>query len=142
MTGRRILALVALACVALAATACGGATSSATSATASSSVKEDATVHTERTTTIDVAAGEAFTIQLPINPSTGYRWEADKPPTWTLVSHEILKPASSGDLVGQPSTEQWVYSVDAAGASTIDFSLFAPGGTAPEKSVTFSVTAR
>lgn len=155
-------ALVAL--LALAVTACGGSSSTTTATQTVTETQAQTqqqtqqqqtqqntdqqqngsnggTVYTEDNTTINVTTGDSFTIQLPVNPSTGYHWETSLPMGYVQVSDDILKPADQGNIVGQGTAEQWVFSADTAGTATIDFSLFAPGGTQPEKSVTFTVNA-
>lgn len=159
----RLISFAALAALlALAVTGCGGSSSTTTATQTVTETQTQTqqqtetqqntdqgqttssnggTVYTEDNTTINVTTGDSFTIQLPINPSTGYHWETSLPMGYVQVSDEILKPADQGNIVGQGTAEQWVFSADTAGTATIDFSLFAPGGTQPEKSVTFTVNA-
>ena len=92
-------------------------------------------------TTTNVKAGDSFTIELPINPSTGYRWQVDLPMGYVQVSDEILEPDDAGNIVGQGTAERWVFSADTPGTATIDFKLLPPGSDTPEQSVTFTVTA-
>ncbi|MGI9117173.1 MAG: protease inhibitor I42 family protein [Gaiellales bacterium] len=163
MTPLRPIALAALLIAGLALAACGGSSSSPTTATQTvtetqtqtqqatetqstegggSTQGEATTVYTEGRTDINVATGDAFTIQLPINPSTGYTWVPNVPMGYVQVSDEILKPAQDGNMVGQGSTEQWVFSADTPGTGTITFDLTPPGsGAKAEKTVTFTVNA-
>lgn len=98
-------------------------------------------VYTEDSTRISVQTGDSFTIELPVNPSTGYRWQVDLPMGYVQVSDEILQPEDAGNAVGQGTTERWVFSADTQGTATIDFKLLPPGSDTPEKTVTFTVDA-
>jgi inhibitor of cysteine peptidase len=162
----RLLAVaLTVSLIALALTACGGSSSTTTATqtvtetqTQTQQQTQDQTqtqqtqeqtqtggnggkVYTQDNTTVNVATGDSFTIQLPINPSTGYHWEVDLPMGYVQVSDDILQPEDQGNIVGQGTAEQWVFSADTPGTGTIDFSLFAPGGTQPKQSVTFTVNA-
>ena len=64
------------------------------------------TVLDERQREARVSVGTTFAIQLPVNPSTGYRWEADLPMGYVQVSDEIAP--TDGDAVGQPTMQTWV----------------------------------
>lgn len=142
--------------------ACGG--SSSTTATVTTTAMETATttetvtataevttaaattaaggmIYTEDNTTIDVASGDSVTIQLPINPSTGYTWVPYFPMEYMQLSDEILKTQSDG-AVGVGTHEQWVIAINTPGPAEIVFDYFPPGnGVASERSVTFTVNA-
>ena len=155
----------AVALLALALTACGGSSSSTT---ATQTVTETQTqtqtqtqtetqqntdqgqttssnggkVYTEDNTDVNVATGDSFTIQLPINPSTGYTWVPNVPMGYVQVSDTILKPDDAGNIVGQSTAEQWVFSADTPGTGTITFELMPPGqGKKADRTVTFTVNA-
>ena len=148
----------ALALIALLLAACGGSgeTTTATQTvtetqtateqqtateTTTAPSPDQGTVYTEDQTQIDVKTGDSFTIELPINPSTGYRWQVDLPMGYVQVSDEILQPEDAGNIVGQGTAERWVFSADTPGTATIDFKLLPPGSDTPEQTVTFTVTA-
>ena len=151
----RALLLIPIAALALAA--CGGGSSSTTTATATQTVTEtqtqqqtqtetqqnqdQATVYTEQQTQVQVKTGDSFTIELPVNPSTGYHWQVDLPMGYVQVSDEILQPEDAGNIVGQGTAERWVFSADTPGTGTIDFKLLPPGQDTPEQTVTFTVDA-
>jgi inhibitor of cysteine peptidase len=151
----------AVALLALALAACGGSSSSTT---ATQTVTETQTqtqtetqqntdqgqttssnggkVYTEDNTDVNVATGDSFTIQLPINPSTGYTWVPNVPMGYVQVSDTILEPEDQGNIVGQGTAEQWVFSADTPGTGTITFDLMPPGqGKTPDRTVTFTVNA-
>ena len=148
----------AVALLALALTACGG---SSDSTTATQTVTETQTqtetqqntdqgqttsngdtVYTEENTDVNVATGDSFTIQLPINPSTGYTWVPNIPMGYVQVSDTILESEDQGNIVGQGTAEQWVFSADTPGTGSITFDLMPPGqGVEAERRVTFIVHA-
>lgn len=156
----RLISLAsAFALVALALAACGGGstTTTATQTVTETQTQQDtqqntdqgettssngSTVYTEDNTTIDVATGDSFTIQLPINPSTGYTWVPNIPMGYVQVSDTILESEDQGNIVGQGTAEQWVFSADTPGTGEITFDLMPPGqGQTAERTVTFTVNA-
>ena len=154
-------ALLLLLIAALALAACGGGSSSTTTATQTVTEtqqqtqtqtetqqqtqtqqnQDQGTVYTEQQTQVQVKTGDSFTIELPVNPSTGYHWQVDLPMGYVQVSDEILQPEDAGNIVGQGTAERWVFSADTPGTGTIDFKLLPPGQDTPEKTVTFTVDA-
>ena len=123
------------------ATATEVVTTSAETTTAASTAADGTTIYTEDNTTIDVATGDSVTIQLPINPSTGYTWVASYPMGYVQISDDILETESDG-AVGVGTHEQWVFSADTPGTATVNFDLFPPGSNAKsEQTVTFTVNA-
>lgn len=123
------------------ATATETVTTTAEATTSASTASDGKTIYTEDNTTIDVATGDSVTIQLPINPSTGYTWVASYPMGYVQISDDILETQSDG-AVGVGTHEQWVFSADTAGTATVNFDLFPPGSNAKsEQTVTFTVNA-
>lgn len=99
------------------------------------------TIYTEDNTTIDVGTGDSVTIQLPINPSTGYTWVPYFPMEYMQLSDEILETESDG-AVGVGTHEQWVIAINTPGPAEIVFDYFPPGnGVKSERSVTFTINA-
>ncbi len=116
-------------------------TATAEATTAATTTAGGGTIYTEGNTTIDVASGDSVTIQLPINPSTGYTWVPYFPLEYMQLSDEILKTQSDG-AVGVGTHEQWVIAINTAGPAEISFDLFPPGnGVKSQKTVTFTVNA-
>ncbi len=161
-TRLRILAAGALVLVAAGLIAACGGSSSTTTATATvtetatateivtntpeattsaATTADGQTIYTEDNTTIDVATGDSVTIQLPINPSTGYTWVPYFPLEYMQLSDEILETESDG-AVGVGTHEQWVIAINTPGPAEIVFDYFPPGnGVKSERSVTFTVNA-
>ncbi len=116
-------------------------TAAAETTTAVMTTANEDTIYTEDNTTIDVVTGDSVTIQLPINPSTGYTWVPYFPMEYMQLSDEILETESDG-AVGVGTHEQWVIAVNTPGPAEIVFDYFPPGsGVASERSVTFTVNA-
>ena len=123
------------------ATATEVVTTSADATAAASTAADGTTIYTEDNTTIDVATGDSVTIQLPINPSTGYSWVPYFPLEYTQLSDEILE-TESDSAVGVGTHEQWVIAINTPGPAEIVFDYFPPGnGVKSERSVTFTVNA-
>ena len=123
------------------ATATETVTATAEATTSASTTADGNTIYTEDNTTIDVATGDSVTIQLPINPSTGYTWVPYFPLEYMQLSDEILETESDG-AVGVGTHEQWVIAINTAGPAEIVFDYFPPGnGVKSERSVTFTINA-
>ncbi len=123
------------------ATATETVTATAEATTSASTTADGNTIYTEDNTTIDVATGDSVTIQLPINPSTGYTWVPYFPLEYMQLSDEILETESDG-AVGVGMLEQWVIAINTPGPAEIVFDYFPPGnGVKSERSVTFTVNA-
>ena len=109
--------------------------------TAAKTTADGDTIYTEDNTTIDVVTGDSVTIQLPINPSTGYTWVPYFPMEYMQLSDEILETESDG-AVGVGTHEQWVIAINTPGPAEIVFDYFPPGnGVKSERSVTFTINA-
>jgi inhibitor of cysteine peptidase len=160
MNRLRLFSIAALAAVlALTVAACGGssdstpATQTVTETQTQTETQQNTdqgqttssngdTVYTEENTDVNVATGDSFTIQLPINPSTGYTWVPNIPMGYVQVSDTILESEDQGNIVGQGTAEQWVFSADTPGTGSITFDLMPPGqGVEAERTVTFIVHA-
>ena len=116
-------------------------TATAEMTTVATTAAAGGTIYTEDTTTIDVTAGDSVTIQLPIDPSTGYTWVPYFPLEYMQLSDEILETESDG-AVGVGTHEQFVIAINTAGPAEIVFDYFPPGnGVKSERSVTFTVNA-
>lgn len=116
-------------------------TAAAETATAATTTANGDTIYTEDNTTIDVATGDSVTIQLPINPSTGYTWVPYFPMEYIQLSDELLETESDG-AVGVGTYEQFVIAINTPGPAEIVFDYFPPGnGVKSERSVTFTINA-
>jgi inhibitor of cysteine peptidase len=103
--------------------------------------KENAT-YTDPEKTIQCNVGEAFSIVLDSNPSTGYQWRLAQP-----SNREFLKLINSTyrapitELVGAGGKEIWSFKALSVGQRTILLEYVRPWekGKEPVKTVTFTV---
>ncbi|HEY3274454.1 MAG TPA: protease inhibitor I42 family protein [Methanocella sp.] len=63
--------------------------------------------------TVNVKAGETFTITLDENPSTGYSWNASVTSGLAIANSTYLPPNTT--LVGAPGLHQWRITANATG---------------------------
>jgi predicted secreted protein len=102
----------------------------------------DVPVYTDAGTEIQVAAGDRFAVELPANPSTGYRWEVEVPAGVTLESDELLPvPEESEGMAGAGTTQRWEFLVDTAENGVIVFSDIPPGQDEAERTLEFDLVA-
>ncbi len=71
---------------------------------------------------VALTVGQTFTISLPENPTTGYRWNFGKngAPICSLV-RDSFKPNSQN--VGSPGVHEWHFRADTPGTATIEMRL-------------------
>ena len=82
--------------------------------------------------TVTAAVGEAFTVTLCSNASTGFAWEQPTfagPAIVDLVDRQSV--AASGTLVGSAGSERFTFRITSAGTTTIGLAYSQPwdGGT-------------
>lgn len=73
---------------------------------------------------IQLAAGEAFAIALPANPTTGYSWRATFDGKLLALEGQEFAPAGSG--VGRGGQEVFAFRTLASGHTRIDFEYRRP----------------
>lgn len=94
-------------------------------------------------TSITVATGTSFTIELDSNATTGYQWTL-LPLTGSVVTagdHSYINP--TGGAVGSGGWERFVFTAGSAGSATITLEYrrpFEPASTPAIDTVTYSVT--
>lgn len=102
----------------------------------------DVPVYTDAGTEIQVAAGDRFAVELPANPSTGYRWEVEVPAGLVQESDEVLPvPEESEGMAGAGTTQRWEFLVETAETGVLVFSDIPPGQDEPERTVEFDLVA-
>jgi inhibitor of cysteine peptidase len=95
---------------------------------------------------IEVSQGEAFTVTLCSNPSTGYSWAEDAEISDGEVirqdSQEFTAPEAADDppAPGTPGTHSWTFSALQAGESTITLAYSQPWEGGDKNSWTFTLT--
>jgi inhibitor of cysteine peptidase len=82
--------------------------------------------YTESSKSIDVAAGQEFTIALQSNPTTGYDWHPVVDEQYlTLVKKDYKQNDHTGKpLVGSGGTDYFVYKALKAGETNITFTYY------------------
>ncbi len=133
---RRLTILLALLVpLALVAAACGGAEELPRTG-------GDIPVYTDAGTEIEVAAGDRFAVELPVNPSTGYRWEVEVPAGLLQESDEVLPVSAENEgMAGAGTTQRWEFLVETAEAGSLVFSEIPPGQDQAERTIEFDLVA-
>lgn len=94
---------------------------------------------------IRVKSGTEFTIRLPSNPTTGYRWDLSSPPDEAVVkfASKDYKPSGTG-LMGAGGMETWTFKAVARGKAEIFLHYARPWekGVEPNKRAAFVVVVR
>jgi predicted secreted protein len=97
--------------------------------------------------TIDVRAGEEFTIILESNPTTGYHWEIVKDSLEEnlvqFVSNKYQRISDPG-LVGGGGVDVWTFKAVNSGEAKIALGYYPPSNTPtePERTETFNVNIK
>lgn len=73
--------------------------------------------------TIEMRTGDSLTIQLPENPTTGYRWSLDQHDPSTLAQVSEPSFAASGTAVGSGGGKTFKFAAKAAGDSQVRLNL-------------------
>ncbi|WP_144170818.1 protease inhibitor I42 family protein [Pseudomonas sp. Kh13] len=65
--------------------------------------------------------GQALTLTLPSNPSTGYRWRVENPAANVLQSlgPEVYSAPEEEDVVGSAGVSTWRYQANSVGTSQL-----------------------
>lgn len=86
---------------------------------------------------VKVAPGQSFQVQLPENPTTGFRWRSQSTiPSPLRVVEDVFEPSASG--VGAGGARHWTFVADTIATIGLQFELRRGGQQEPAK--TFSVT--
>jgi inhibitor of cysteine peptidase len=132
-----LLAFSLILVMALLLPACAGTGKTAVSST---EVKQ----YTETSTSIDVAAGSKFEIDLAGNDTTGYTWNKNEvydKAYLELVSSNYI--AQKTDRVGAGGTQQFIFKALKSGATTIKMTNKRSWeSTASDKTITFNVNIK
>lgn len=72
----------------------------------------------QRQCPVHVSVGQALTLSLPSNPSTGYRWLLQNPASSVLTSlgPEVYSNPQAAGLVGSAGQSQWRFKASQAGS--------------------------
>ena len=68
--------------------------------------------------TVTVAPGQKFTVQLDENPTTGFMWNASTSPGLAILSSDFQTNAHPAGMVGVGGIRSWVLQANATGSQT------------------------
>jgi len=100
---------------------------------------------TDPSQTIQVNAGETFSIALDSNPTTGYTWHRGKQTEYGILSFMgSAYVAPRTDLVGAGGRERMTFKAMAPGTEKLTFHYLRPWekNTEPARTTVFTVTVR
>jgi predicted secreted protein len=124
--------------------ACQGAPSKTTPAAPSTPAADTVKQYTEASTSIDVASGGKFEIDLAANDTTGYTWNKNE--VYDKAYLELLESKyKTAEPVrpGSPGTQIYVFKALKAGATTIKMTNKRSWeSTASDKTLTFNVNIK
>lgn len=94
---------------------------------------------------VSAPAGSEFTITLPSNHTTGYRWRVGNTPNGRVVrntSSTYNEPNTK--MIGAGGTETWRFNAVGRGTTTVAMQYIRPWekGVAPVRSQEFAITVR
>ncbi len=90
--------------------------------------------------TVTVRVGETFSVQVPENPTTGYRWHLQPIADSALhLSQDEFAGRQTG--YGAGGTRHWTFQVGRPTTATLEFELRPPGGQTPEQVFRVTVVA-
>lgn len=97
--------------------------------------------------TMDVKAGQDFTISLQSNPTTGFQWQIAEPLNTKVVKKvsSVYQPSQSGtNKVGAGGVEIWTFKAAGKGQDDIKMQYVRPNdkGAKPTEERVFSVTVQ
>jgi len=72
----------------------------------------------DNNTTVQVAAGSQFAVQLESNPTTGYEWNATVSKGLLITNSRYQQDANPGNMVGVGGNQIWVVKASAVGKQT------------------------
>lgn len=131
---RRPLA-VALACLAGIAGVAGLAACSSDDDEAAPAVTIE---QADTARTVEVAAGEEFTVEVASNPTTGYTWSYRAAPADAVTEVDSEYVPDEPVLDGSGGTQHWTFT--ARETARVTFAETPPGETRPARTVTLTVT--
>lgn len=72
----------------------------------------------DNNTTVQVAAGSQFAVQLASNPTTGYEWNATVSKGLLITNSRYQQDANPSNMVGVGGNQIWIVKANAAGKQT------------------------
>ncbi len=120
-----IIILLAACCIAAALAGCTGsapegAGKQGTAAPAITSVAGSLTVtEAQNNATVQVKKGDTLKVELPENPTTGYRWNMSTSAGLKITDDTFIPSDTSGKLVGAGGTRVWTMTVADTGVQWV-----------------------
>jgi inhibitor of cysteine peptidase len=91
---------------------------------------------------VEIGAGQQFTVRLPSNATTGFRWVvADAGPV-TQVGESVYKAPQDSGVVGAGGTEVFTFKTDASGSGELQLEYRRPWEKSAAAEKTWSVTVK
>jgi len=95
--------------------------------------------------TINATVGGSLTVTLCSNPTTGFRWSEQAtigdPDVLYQKSHRFIEPqAKDQPIAGAPGAEEWVFTLNKTGTTTISMEYSRPWEGGEKGAWTFKLT--
>ena len=97
---------------------------------------------------VELTPPGSLIVSLGANPTTGFQWVASAnisdPSVIEQESHNYVEPQASGNIVGAPGKDVWVFNSLKAGTATISMSYSRPweGGEKDTWTLTLNITVK
>jgi predicted secreted protein len=100
---------------------------------------------------LDVLTSQQFVVALRVASDSGFRWEllsgagrgtivrAEGTRTLVDIAFQNLDRPGQPPLTGGNATQLWLFTAVAPGTATLSLGLMAPGATAPERTMNYTV---
>ena len=79
---------------------------------------------------VTLRQGDELTVELPENPSTGYRWEADDDASTSILEatgSTFTRADAAGGAVGVGGTRRFTFRATGIGSCSLRYTLIPPG---------------
>jgi inhibitor of cysteine peptidase len=91
---------------------------------------------------VEIGAGQQFTVRLPSNATTGFRWVVADLGTATQVGESVYEAPQAPGVVGAGGTELLTFKTGASGPSELKLEYRRPWEKAAPAEKTWSVTVK
>ena len=91
---------------------------------------------------VEVGAGQQFTVRLPSNATTGFRWEVADAGAVTQVGESVYEAPQEPGIVGAGGTEVFTFKTGTSGPAELKLEYRRPGDKNSPAEKTWSVTVK
>ena len=91
---------------------------------------------------VEVGAGQQFTVRLPSNATTGFRWVVVDPGPVTQVGESVYKAPQGPGVVGAGGTETFTFKTGSVGSGELKLEYRRPWEKGVPAEKTWSVTVK